>query len=45
MKEEVKTISYEVIQELSKMFPNDQEFGREVRKLLNSNEKEKVTNN
>ena len=36
MKEEVKTISYEVIQELSKMFPNDQEFGKEVRKLLNS---------
>ena len=36
MKEEVKKISYEAIQELSKMFPNDQDFGREVRKLLNS---------
>jgi len=36
MKEEIKTISYEVIKELSKMFPNDQDFGREVRKLLNS---------
>ena len=29
-------ITYEMIQELSKKFPNDQEFGREVRKLLNS---------
>ena len=29
-------ITYEMIIELSKKFPNDQEFGREVRKLLNT---------